>query len=236
MLGSVRRLARNAFHNALIRARGDLVPMLDIDPEDIRFVQFPELWATRPHKRRSLLLRRLAGDWDRVDAAADVLWSGMYEGQGEASRMIPIERFGFYRACEARFRNGASWESTDWYQWLLARAAAGDRVKRYETPGDIRTRLELLDRMYSEIVRRGYRSAIEDRGLDSGRRLRWFRRPPQWDEPVVNLGRHGRISIEDGRHRLCLARIAGAGTVRVRVGAIHRDLPKTLSAGLSATR
>jgi hypothetical protein len=236
MLGSVRRLARNAFHNALIRARRDLVPILEIDPEEIRFVQFPELWATRPHKRRSLLVRRLAGDWDRVDAAADVFWSGMYEGRGDASRMIPIERFGFYRACEARFRNGATWESTDWYQWLLARAAAGDRVKRYETPDDIRSRLQLLDRMYSEIVRRGYRSAVEGQAFDSEPRLRLFRRPPQWDEPVVNLGRSGRISIEDGRHRLCLARIAGAGRVRVRVGAIHRDLPKPLPADFSATR
>jgi hypothetical protein len=37
------------------------------------------------------------------------------------------------------------------------------------------------------------------------------------------MGRNGRISIEDGRHRLCLARIAGVPRVRVRVGTIHAD-------------
>jgi hypothetical protein len=208
---------------------------LDIDPHDVRFVQFPELWTMQPHKRRSIVVQYLAGDWDSVDTRTDIFWSGMYEGEGEPSTMIPIEMFGFYRACEARYRNGADWQSTEWYQWLLARIAAGDRVKRYETLEDIRTRLDLLDQMFSEIERCGYQSTHERQARDTGWTPRVFRRPSQWDEPVVNIGRNGRISIEDGRHRLCLARISGVQKLRVRVGTIHCDVRKLEPTGLSVT-
>jgi hypothetical protein len=220
MLSAVRRRARYALHNVLLRRR---LSMLEIDPQDIRYVQFPELWTYGAGRGRPLAVERRPGDWDRVEAGAQVAWSGRYEDRGAPSRMVPIEQFGFYEACLARFRSGASWSETGWYRWLIGRIEAGERVRRYESLDVVQARLAFLDRMYADIAQEGYRSARARQDDGPGGLPRWLRRPPEWDEPVVNLGREGRIAIEDGRHRLCLARIAGAPRVRVRVGAIHPD-------------
>lgn len=218
----IRRRARYALDNALVRLRSGIVLMRDVAPRAIAYVQYPEFWTARPGQRRVLPVERLAGDWDRVDSTTTFQWSGAYEHDAGASRMIPIERYGFYRACLARFQDGASWESTEWHAWLMRRLAAGHRVKRYETPEAVRERLLLLDRTFADVVRSGY-DAVFGQPSGSWSASRWFSRPAEWDDPVINVGRDGRMAIEDGRHRLCLARLAGTPSVRVRVGALHAE-------------
>lgn len=223
MLRGLRRGTRFAVQNALIRMRRDAVSIREIDPQDIRFVQFPELWTTLPRGARPLSAQRIPGPWDEIDRDATVFWSGRYESPGRHSRMIPIENFGFYRACVARFVGGESWEATDWFRWLVARIEAGDHVRRYATREETRARLELLDRMFAEFRRGEYQSERDRQARETNALARWIQRPSELGEPIVNLGRRNQVSIEDGRHRLCLARIAGVPRVRVRVGAIHAE-------------
>ncbi len=223
MLRALRRRARYVVHNALFRANLTSVSIVEIDPQSIGYVQFPELWTFVSGHSRPLAARSLPGDWDLVDYGARPLWSGRYEARGTPSRMIPLESFGFYQACVARFTGGADWRATAWYRWLGERIAAGERIRRYETLEAVESQLGLLDRMYEDILRDGYQSMLLRQAADKSRLPRWMRRPPEWDEPVVNLGRGGRIAIEDGRHRLCIARVAGAPRVRVRVSAFHPD-------------
>ena len=42
--------------------------------------------------------------------------------------------------------------------------------------------------------------------------------------PVVNIGREFRVSIEDGRHRLCLAKLLEVESIKVKVANVHQDL------------
>lgn len=212
-----------AVQNAFIACGVAGVVMLDVDPQDIRFVQFPELWTGDSSRRRQVSVQRLPGDWDLVDADAQFSWSGRYEAPGRPSRMVPIEQFAFFRACSERFERGANWQSTDWYGWLRSQIAAGKRIRRYETVVDLEARLAFLDRLYAEIRRDGYRSARTTSASSAGRLHRFLSQPSEWDEPVINIGRQRRIAMEDGRHRLCLARIARVPAIRVRVSAVHPD-------------
>jgi hypothetical protein len=223
MLRALRRQLRHAWYNATIRSGTAGIVLRDLDPQLIRYVQFPELWTEAGSGARRLAAERRGGDWDLVDAEAEFVWSGRYESRGTPSRMIPLERFGFYEACRARYEGGADWSSTAWYRWLGARIDAGERTRRYETLAALEERVAFLDRLYAGMAKDGYASAQ----ARSEARRPWgalFERPPALDEPVVNIGRENRIAMEDGRHRLCLARIARVPLVRVRVGTLHADL------------
>jgi hypothetical protein len=223
VLRAARRRATYAVRNASIACGVAGIVMLDVDPQEIRFVQFPELWTGDSSRRRQVSVRRLPGDWDQVDADVQFAWSGRYEAPGRSSRMVPIENFAFFRACSERFERGASWQSTGWYGWLRSRIAAGERILRYETVADLEARLAFLDGLYAEIRQEGYRSARARSASGAGWLRRFFSQPSEWHEPVINVGRQQRIAMEDGRHRLCLARIARVPSIRVRVSAVHPD-------------
>ncbi|MCG8542570.1 MAG: hypothetical protein MJE12_00025, partial [Alphaproteobacteria bacterium] len=51
--------------------------------------------------------------------------------------------------------------------------------------------------------------------------------------PIVNIGRKGKVAIEDGRHRLCLAKLAGVDRIKAKIGVAHRDILPSRLARLS---
>jgi hypothetical protein len=175
---------------------------LDLPLADLTHVQFPEFSLNRRRVFRRAA-RRLAGDWDQV-LERDLQWSSAYEADAMGRwGMIPLQRYGFYRALQDRFQAGKTWEDTGWYQWIVGQVTT-DPVHRYGTAKTIRERLDLLERMHAAYAGKG---SI----------------PPDGVRPVVNIGREGRVSIEDGRHRLCVAKVAGAKSIAVTVCVLHID-------------
>lgn len=148
--------------------------------------------------------RILDGDWDRL-LKVQVYWCSVYEPALDSERgMVPLDKYVFYCALQQHFVERAPWKVTEWYQWITERQQIAP-VRRYETHSAIQERLDLLDQLYQELKNGGYRDDPIDR-------------------PIVNIGRHGRIAIEDGRHRLCVARIAGVSNMLVDVNVIHAEV------------
>ena len=184
---------------ALIRRRFQTIA---IDPAWIGFLQYPEFRDSQRVIARPKT-RALAGDWDR-EIGVKVYWCSVYESVPEISRgMVPLHNYAFYEALQHHFVGGRRWQETEWYQWMLERQQASP-VRRYETPWDMEQRLDLLDSLYQQFIEGNYRNDPVDR-------------------PIVNIGRGGRIALEDGRHRLCVARVAGVKEIQVDVNVIHDD-------------
>lgn len=178
-----------------------LVKFAEICPESINFLQYPEIWVidkSAGNKRRGT--RVASGGWDRV-VGGKVFWSGAYEWSGDQDTgMLPLENYSFFTSLHDHFISGLPWKHTEWFKWLSYQSRVRP-VKRYRNDKEIADRFDFLDRMYGEFVHGVYK---EEKNL-----------------PIVNIGRNGRIAIEDGRHRLCAAKLAKLSVVKVEIGTIH---------------
>ncbi len=171
-----------------------------LNPRDVGYIQYPEFRDLQQILMRPKT-RRLGGDWDRP-LNTTVYWCSVYEPAVESGRgMVPLARYEFYKALELHFLDGQSWEATAWYRWMVNRKESVP-VRRYATSAEMQQRLSLLDSLYAEFRTGNY--------LDD-----------PIDRPIVNIGREGRIALEDGRHRLCVARLAGVKEIRVDVDVVH---------------
>jgi len=180
---------------------------MTIDPADIGYLQYPEFRSSHQLFIRPRT-RRLAGNWDQ-EIDADVFWSSVYEPAREAARgMVPLHRYVFYRSLEAHFLDNEPWQDTRWYRWLVARQDNAP-VRRYRNKDEMAERLEFLEKLYSDFKSGQYRDEAVSR-------------------PIINIGRQGRMAIEDGRHRLCMARVAGLKRLSVDVNIIHADTQQVL--------
>lgn len=193
-------------------------------PSDIQYLQFPEHWSYDRKKLKDIRTRTLDGDWDNINNFQSVYWSGVYEIKGSQSSMVPIENYIFYRSCKDHFHGNIQWDKTDWVRWMVDREKQNQPISRYENQHRIAERLRMLESLYHEFngrakdivdtctflalkytkLRRFIVKSMDVRGL-----------------PVVNIGRGGRFSIEDGRHRLVIAKISNIHFILVRINAVH---------------
>lgn len=170
----------------------------EISPADILFLQFPEfhkLGKLKPPPKG----HTTPGTWDQLlDRAC--YWGARYEQErGDDTGMVSLSRFHFLSALHDRFHTGADWEDTDWLQWIREH-----RPSRYKSEPQIQRRLAFMDKLYDACLSGRYRFAEDDL-------------------PIVNIGRAGRIAIEDGRHRICVAKVAGLDRIPVLVNAVHDE-------------
>ncbi len=82
---------------------------------------------------------------------------------------------------------------------------------RHKTEAKIKSRLNFLDRLYQDCISGKYRQDHDDAEL-----------------PLINIGRIKQISIEDGRHRICVAKVADLTSIPVKINAVHSELRDTL--------
>lgn len=177
-----------------------------LDPKQLGFIQYPELWVGQGWEQRHQTAIR-DGNWD-LPTSQSVYFSAIYEppiadqsvGPGN---MVPLEQYVFYTSLVQHFLHGVEWESTEWIRWVVAKG----NIRRYMTPEQINSRIQFMDGLYDDLRQNGWRDDTEP--------------------PYINIGRNGRISIEDGRHRLCIAKIAGLKSVKVGISSIH---PEALAA------
>ena len=183
----------------------------EIDLRSLGYLQFPEFFALRTPVSGGGYTR----NWDQPLDDATVCWSSRYEPDASAKTgFLPLRNYRFYQALHQRFVRNSCWTETVWYQWIRQH-----RPLRYETDADIRARLAMLDAMYRDFRTGGPSAALSSL-------------------PVVNIGGGNRISIDDGRHRLCVAKLAGIRQMTVRVHAVHPDalvrFPRSPNASLTS--
>lgn len=184
--------------------------LYEVDPEKIeKTVSWTRISADRkadehPLFRRSkyrLAGRIFGGDWDTT------------------TKRFPDSTI--YQSFVAHFREGVSWDRTDFYTETLAAIEAGGTPWDCQSRADLDRRCVRLDRIYEQIEQQGYKTQNElhEIGDPTTSPYRIYR--VIWSEIAVNIGRNGEFIFQDGRNRLAMARVLGLETVPVVILVRH---------------
>lgn len=170
--------------------------IIDFDPQNLGFIQYPEFFWQPGQDRRATAV--ISGNWDR-EIDQQIYWSGKYEKLDDVDfGMIPLNQYVFFVSARDHFLGDVPWDDTMWLKFMRNRKD----IKRYETEENIQERLNFLEQLFN-----------------------WFRSGRveifENDMPTINIGCENRISLDDGRHRLCMAVLAGLREIPVRVKTVH---------------
>ena len=144
--------------------------------------------------------RVVSGNWDTLDTKFDEL--------------------DFYTSYQERASIGTIWERLPYYRRVLGEIEAGKEKWDCESKQDLDRRCQRLDEIFEDILRNGYKSRKLLREIEGNNGVLWGEWEDQ-DEITVNVGRHGDLIFNNGRHRLTFAKIAGVQKVPVRITVRH---------------
>ncbi len=154
--------------------------------------------------------RVMGGDWDGLERK--------------------FSELDFYRSYEERALKGTSWEQLPYYKRVSGQIKNGTEKWGCKSKQDLDERCRRLDIIFNDIKQNGYKSREllrEERGKDG-----LF---DEEDEIGVNIGRHGDLIFNNGRHRLTFAKLAGVKRVPVKITVRHsewEELVKEIELGL----
>jgi len=172
--------------------------IITLDSEQINYIQSPEFFCQESLFRPSICTRFITGNWD-LEKNQQLNYSAKYEPDTRNTiGMIPLRNYTLYTSMYQRYRMNVRWEDTDFFRFISER-----HILRY-SKCQARERFDYLDDLYR---------SLRNDGL----------RPNKQDMPCINIGRFGRYAIEDGRHRLCMARILSIKKIDCYVSRIHLD-------------
>jgi hypothetical protein len=159
-----------------------------LDPHDIL-----DRYAPRLNKGQVIGSRQsgqvLGGDWDQY--------------------RTPYKNTPKYKACAARFRDGASWEETGIIADSMGRLAKSGPFDGCATQADILARYAALDTLWRITQDQGHLPKAPQRAKDG---------------ILVHIDRAGRpLFGNQGFHRLAIAQLAGLKEVSVSLGLTHVD-------------
>jgi hypothetical protein len=144
--------------------------------------------------------RIMGGDWDRLERK--------------------FNDVDFYRSYEERASHGTGWEQLPYYRRVLAQIEAGIPKWDCRSKQDLDNRCQRLDQIFEDIKVNGYKSqrSLLEREGKKGKLTSLWR---DLDEISVNIGRYGDLILNNGRHRLTMAKIAGVDKVPVKIAVRH---------------
>ena len=124
----------------------------------------------------------------------------------------------FFRSYEERTLKGTKWEELPYYRRVLWQIENGDNKWGCQNKQDLDERCRKLDSIFYDMKQNGYKSReMQRKELRKGERLK------EDDEISVNIGRHGELIFNNGRHRLALAKIARIKEVPVTITIRHSE-------------
>lgn len=142
--------------------------------------------------------------------------------------MCKFESIEHHRSFVEHFENDVPWEDTELYQTYVEQVENGQH-SRCKSMERLEEWIRQYDELYKSIARDGYKTQYEllKNGRDPmvrsgvGGLLPASRETAVVHEITVNVGRNGHLYLNDGRHRLSMAKIQGI-EVPVRVVVRHR--------------
>lgn len=196
----------NTFRNLKHRVKwGRAAPspyrVISIDPASVEYVLAPRFQEDL--SRAGTYIR--SGDWDVRVSETPLVYAGKYEDPFDRRMVVPYEDYILHQSFVDHFNHGVPWEDTEFFQWALEKRVSS----RFETIEAINERFAYFDQLYEKMEQEGYKSQKELGG--------WA------DEVLIDIGRDGRLILDDGRHRLSIAKILGFDTIPVRVFVRHEE-------------
>ena len=198
---------RNRRRNADEAAAVDPYRLLDLSP------QFVEGHSSGRFDSIADAGRVVDGDWDR-------------EGP------VTFESRVRYPSFREHFLEGVPWEETAFYRSKIEKIRS-DRPAKYASVDALDRKCGELDRIYEELRTSGYRTQAEiataagSSGTivgDGGRGvLPWGSKHLVRSEVAVDVARDGEPMLNEGRHRMCLAKLLALDSIPVRVVVRHRE-------------
>lgn len=214
-------------------AVADPYDLIRVPPEDVDYVM-TQKFSYRPEAPPDHTYI-IGGDWDRVVPDAELKYLDAIEHRFTRRRIVPLERYCFYRAVADHIRRGVPWEKTEFYEWLRARDDFPPAWE-YSTEEGRQWRFEQLDRLAASMRAEGYRTQrecgeAEVSGHEQfGNLYHPAGAPPECHEVAVNVGRDGTLILDEGRHRLTVARALELPEIPVRVFVRHEQWQRKRSA------
>jgi subtilisin family serine protease len=153
------------------------------------------------------------GDWEQRIADQPLIYDGKYEESFNKQFLVPFDNFVLYESIVEWADHGVPWEETEFYQW-----ATRNRERdswRFESPEAVRERFAYLTDLYKKIQSQGYKMQAELGDSPGGY-------PAEYDEILVNIGRNGQFYLDDGRHRICFAKVQNIDTIPIRIFVRHK--------------
>lgn len=196
---------------------GDSAPkatqLVYIDPGSIEYVVWPGFYSklSREHTHicggvwDNSIIQKETGHWDNLDRRS----------------LIPLEKYTPYTSFVRHFRDGVPWKETDYFKQALADPNR-NRLGTINSPRW--EKFEEWDNLYQNMKKEGYVHK-------NTQPIPFFTIPR--DEILVDIGRNGNIFLDDGRHRLMIAKILGVDQIPVRVLVRHRRWQNKREAFLS---
>lgn len=118
---------------------------------------------------------------------------------------IPIEETDFFQSYSEAIQDGKPWHETIYVRRMVEEVKSGKVKWGCETEEQLLKRYSYLGDLYSEMGRTGY--------FGNGNE----------DEITVNIGRHGDLLFNDGRHRLTFARLLEIPEIPVIITVRHKN-------------
>ena len=172
---------------------------IEVDPRNIVNFVYPGFYTN------SRTPRFEDGDWDR-----NVRFDSVRSYSGSDRRAVfSIEEYDIYKSMYNRYVNGRDWRNTRFYSNAMEKIQKGRNWQGCTSEEELLTRLSYLDTLYMNIEQNGYKSAEE-----LGKHIS--------QEITVSIGRNGEIFMDDGRHRLFIAKILDLEKIPVWVLVRHR--------------
>jgi hypothetical protein len=131
-----------------------------------------------------------------------------------------FEEIDVYQALKERFIDGKDWKDTAFYWRALGLISGGKTMWGCRTRSELDERCKRWESLYQDIKNSGYKSQKE-LTLEADTYPLSIE-----DEITVCVGRKGDLLLNQGRHRLAIARLLDVGKIPVRITVRHPQWQK----------
>jgi len=181
-----------------------------VNPNDIEYISVPNFRKSYEYSTAHIL----DGKWDVNESQRVILYNRSHEGSHNPE-LIQVENYIPYRSAITHFKLGVPWSQTRIYHLMDEDILHREKpsLTSMETMKDVDDWLEGFDELYENIRDEGYKSASTIQKDEDA----WM------DEVAINIGRDGRMVLEEGKHRFIISKILNLKRIPVRVFVRHKQ-------------
>lgn len=183
-----------------------------VNPCDMNFVQKP----VPVNEREKYDIKYKGNQFDKYDNIGRVVG-----GDWDMYKADFYEECKIYRLLYQRFKQNKKWEEIDLFQEFASGIDRGEKVwHRCNTREKLKQRALKIDKLYKDIVKKGYRTQYE---MAKSIIKFFYKGKYNFHEITVNVDRNGNFLFVDGAHRLSISKLLNIKYIPVRILVRHKN-------------